>query len=93
MVYQVYILSLCDFANLEQSTVQHIIYRKVRKFEIGCYRILLIPQTYPGGHRKRSITTSDDKAWERRKRDGRRDRVYLWINRIVPYEIDGALGR
>ena len=47
----------------------------------------------PGGHRKRSITTSDDKAWERRKRDGRRDRVYLWINRIVPYEIDGVLGK
>ena len=47
---------------------------------------------FSGSHKKRSITTSDDQAWERRKRDGRRDRVYLWIDRIVPYEIDAQLG-
>ena len=32
-----------------------------------------------------------DEAWENKKRDARRDRVYLWINRIVPYEIDSSL--
>lgn len=31
-------------------------------------------------------------AWERKKQDARRDRVYLWMDRIVPYEIDSALG-
>ena len=48
---------------------------------------------FPGRHRKRSITSNNDGAWERRKRDGKRDRVYLWIDRIVPYEIDGQLGK
>ena len=35
---------------------------------------------------------SDDEAWEMRKRDARRDRIYLWQDRVVPYEIDQELG-
>jgi len=40
---------------------------------------------------KRDIM-SDDEAWERKKRDGKRDRIYLWLDRKVPYEIDSTLG-
>jgi len=41
--------------------------------------------------RKRELM-SDDEAWEMRKRDARRDRIYLWQDRVVPYEIDQKLG-
>ena len=41
---------------------------------------------------KRDIIMTNDEAWERKKRDGKRDRVYLWLDRKAPYEIDSALG-
>ena len=29
---------------------------------------------------------SEDEAWMRKKRDAKRDRVYLWQDRTIPYE-------
>ena len=48
-----------------------------------------------GGRGRREVEPvyGDEEAWVRKKRDGRRDRVYLWIDRRVSYEIDSSLGK